>query len=320
MNTRIFIRKTRSLFIRIANLLDRYLQHTAASEPAASIMAGQEAAATHDPVNHRSSTYDGRDVAADARYELSIAESYINTLPEGRASLQGKSVLELGPGLSFGTILILRAFGARSAHVSDRFLAPFHADYHPKVYRLLAEMVREKYPDVDSSILLQAAEKGHVPEIVETCDKPLEELSNVFQNIDITVSNAVFEHLYDQFQAIKVLHAITAEGGIGLHQVDFRDHRDFLRPLEYLFLNDIEFADLFEVSHGECGQRTRPFQLEAMFHNAGFRTVVFHANISADSAYLDDVRQRLGYAPINLYGYMPQDYLIPISGQFQVIK
>jgi hypothetical protein len=317
MNTRIIIRKTRSLFIRIANLLDRYLQRTAPPEPA---IAEQDVTPTHDPVNHRSSTYDGRDVAADARYELSIAESYLNTLPEGRASLQGKSVLELGPGLSFGTILVLRAFGARSAHVADRFLAPFHADYHPKVYRLLAQMVQEKYPDIDNGILLEAADKGHVPDIVQTCDKPLEELGSVFQNIDITVSNAVFEHLYDQFQAIKVLHAITAEGGIGLHQVDFRDHRDFSRPLEYLFLNDVEFAHLFEISHGECGQRTRPFQMDAMFNIAGFRTVKFHANMEAEPAYLEDVRQRLQRAPINLHGYIPQDYLIPISGQFRVIK
>lgn len=272
------------------------------------------------PVNLRRATYNATNVLEDARHAMMVAEGYLAALPEGRASLQGKSVLELGPGPSFGTVLILRALGAASAHVADRFLAQFHAEYHPPLYRLLAQMVREKYPDADLTPLLDAAQKGHEQSIVQTSDRPLEDLASVFQNIDITLSRSVFEHLYDQFQAIRVLHDVTASGGLGLHEVDFRDHRDFSKPLEYLFMGDHAFAQLFEAVHCECGDRTRPFQMERMFRVAGFTQVAFEADMFTEPAYLDDVIERLRLCPTNLYGYMQRDQLMPILGRFLVVK
>jgi SAM-dependent methyltransferase len=272
------------------------------------------------PVNYKTSTYDANKLMVDAQYAMAIAENYVATLPKGRDSLQGKSVLELGPGQSFGTVMVLRALGARSASVADRFLARFDPEYHPNLYRLIAQLLVHKYPDADTSILMQAAERGHDRGIVYASEKPLEQLFAEFKDIDITLSNAVFEHLYDQLEAIKVLHQITSTDGIGLHQVDFRDHRDFARPLEYLLMSETEFSHLFSSVHGECGGQARPFQMERMFHIGGFSQVEFHPNEFVDSQYLEEVIQKLQRIPENLYGYIPKNLLAPISGQFRIKK
>lgn len=273
-----------------------------------------------EPVNYSNDSYTTHRISADAEYVVRVVESYVLSLPDGPRSLAGKSVLELGPGNSFGTVLAMRALGARSAATSDRFLAQFNRAYHPLLYREIAAQLVKQYPDADTSILEQAATEGHAKAIVEAYEVPLENLGQHFSDIDITLSNAVLEHLFDPMAGAKALHAITAPGGIGLHQVDFRDHRDFSKPLEYLLLDNVEFTDLFNGCHGECGGQTRPFQMARMFELAGFETVDFRPNMHAEPLYLADVIARLRDRPANLYGYFDEAMLSPISGQFKLRK
>lgn len=273
-----------------------------------------------EPVNYSVCSYSSRDVRSDAEYVVGITSSYIRALPEGVASLEGKYVLELGPGTSFGTVLAMLALGARRVAIADRFMAPYSEVYHPELYREIGKLILEEFPDADSSVFERAACEGHAADLVQAVEAPLEELGNQFASVDITLSNAVFEHLYDPFEGIKALHRVMSVGGIGLHQVDFRDHRDFARPLEYLMLNDAEFFALFDRCHGECGGKVRPFQMERMFEMAGFSEVRFSSNCFADDQYLSDIVRRLGENPYNLYGYFDPARLSPISGQFIIHK
>ena len=94
-------------------------------------------------------------------------------------------------------------------------------------------------------------------------------------------------------QALRSLAGISARESVGLHQVDFRDHRDFSRPLEYLLLDEFSFHELLQGCHAECGNRVRPDAMEAMFREAGFRSSVFHPNMWAEQAYLSEFLPRL---------------------------
>ena len=64
---------------------------------------------------------------------------------------------------------------------------------------------------------------------------------------DALVSNAVLERIKNANKAFTELFRVTSSGGVGLHQVDYRDHRDFARPLEHLLLDP-------NRSHERCGQ------------------------------------------------------------------
>jgi 2-polyprenyl-3-methyl-5-hydroxy-6-metoxy-1,4-benzoquinol methylase len=135
-------------------------------------------------------------------------------------------------------------------------------------------------------------------------------------NFDVILSNAVLEHVFDPLQAAKSLFALSATAGVGIHQVDFRDHRDFGRPLEYLLMDEFSFVTMFHERHGECGNRVRPHQLAAMLDEAGFSTVEFRANMWVEETYLTTFFPRLRGAVSSPYSAFDIESLRVVSGQF----
>jgi SAM-dependent methyltransferase len=270
----------------------------------------------YDPAVRRIDKLDG-----DAAYALGCARSYLAAIPGGRNGLVGKTVLEIGPGPSFATALILKAWGATTVAVSDRYLVGFDADYHGALYREIANRLLAEDPTANVKSLEICAQVGHIQEQVCSRELPLEEMSREFKLFfDITLSNAVLEHLYSPNQGLAGLYTITAPGGLGLHQVDFRDHRNFDRPLEYLLLDEMSFSYLFESCHGECGNRVRPFQMTDLFWQTGFREVVFQSNLEALPDYLADFIPRLRTAKSSLFSDIEEKYLVPIGGRFVIRK
>jgi ubiquinone/menaquinone biosynthesis C-methylase UbiE len=71
--------------------------------------------------------------------------------------------------------------------------------------------------------------QGKYPyKVISLYSCPLEKISVVPDTtLDIVLSNAVLEHIYDLKSAFYHLARITKPGGFGIHMVDFRDHRDF---------------------------------------------------------------------------------------------
>ncbi|WP_157203955.1 hypothetical protein [Methylomonas methanica] len=272
------------------------------------------------PVNYNWYSFDESKVTLDAEYAVNIAFNYLNAIPSGKSFIKGKSILELGPGINFATALIMRSWGARSVTVADRFLADFNENYHPKLYREVANILTTLDSESDVSILLECAKNGYKEELINLLESPLEELQEIEQKFDITLSNAVFEHLYNPRIASKVLYSIMESGAIGIHQVDFRDHRDFSRPLEFLLIDEIEFVRMFDARLGECGNRVRPYQLEQLFFGAGFSSVKYDSNMNVEPEYFNDFLSRLSFEQSSCYSNISPDKLRSVSGLFVVTK
>jgi len=274
------------------------------------------------PVNYDVSKQREENAIADAEYALQVANVYASLLPGGRKFLDGKTVLEIGPGPNFGSALVLKCWGAKNVAVADRFLAHFNPGYHTSLYSELTRLLQAEDPALDVSPLKECmAQKDHAEPIITCLEAPLETLGNHYPGLfDLTLSNAVLEHLFDPLSALKALFNITASGGIGYHQVDFRDHRDFSRPLEYLLFDELSFARLFRESHGECGNRLRPYQMETMFHAAGFGKVEFHPNTFTEPQYLRTFLPRLRHSLLSPFAGADQGALVEIGGRFVVEK
>ena len=273
------------------------------------------------PINYESPARRVNYVDTDAEYALECARSYLTIIPGGRKGLVQKAVLELGPGPSFATALVLKAWGAAMVAVSDRYLVQFDAKYHGALYRQIANMLLVEDPTVNIKPLEICAEAGHLQEQVCSRELPLEHMSREFQSFfHFTFSNAVLEHLYSPNEALAALYTITAPGGLGVHQVDFRDHRNFDQPLEYLLLDEMSFAQMFDQSHGECGNRLRPFQMEYLFRQAGFQKVKFQSNLETPPDYLMELLPRLRAARSSLFSDINKELLVSTGGQFVVEK
>jgi hypothetical protein len=264
-------------------------------------------------------SYGGAYRSPDETTRFALAEvTRIASYVGGFEALRGRALLEIGPGMDLGVPLLAAGLGAE-AFAIDRYPCPFDPSVHPEVYRLLAERAAASLPNFDSAPIRDCLEAGaHRSRRLHWVDCGLEDLlvdrrGIPTGGIDITYSNATFEHLADGATALRALFEVTAPGGVGFHQIDLRDHRDFSRPLEYLTLSPEEFAAFFARVEGSCGNRLRGQQFERLARDVGFEAALL-GNMDAAEGYLDELMPRLHAASSG----WPRDWYRIISGRLVV--
>lgn len=274
------------------------------------------------PVNFNHFDCSPEKIASDAEYAFNIAKGYLSKFDDAKAFIRGKAILELGPGINFGTALVMLAWGAKSYIVCDRYLSQYDENYHSKVYLALRKLILAEDNNANTEVLDACIQSSsHKVVGLECVQSPLEELAAIFPNeFDITLSNAVFEHLYNPLAAFQSLYACTALGGVGSHQVDFRDHRDFERPLEFLLTDELSFHALMHDACCEFGNRVRPFQMTAMFEAAGFSEVAYQPNMFVDRHYMKEFMPRLACALASSFSQVSEEKLRAISANFILEK
>ena len=239
---------------------------------------------------------------------------------EPRPALEGCSILELGPGINFGALLVCAAFGASRIAVLDKYLVAWNRDYHPRFYRRLREAAPARLPDGPrlnwrplDAILAAGA---HPPEAVTMDAGDLSAGGTPFRDgeFDAIVSNAVLEHVGDVRSMARELARVTRPGGVGIHQVDFRDHSYPDEPLNFLAAPDDRYARAFIESKGGGGNRVRPKELAGVFAETGFEVEDFHANSLAEVKYVERIRPTL----LPRYAAMPVEDLRVVGGRLFV--
>jgi hypothetical protein len=227
-------------------------------------------------------------IADAAQYALTVAENLRASLQHRGVYLEGKRLLEIGPGSDFGSTLILGE-PCTSIAVADRFLARWQDDYHLPLY---AEMQRRL--GRPSRWLDLVVSRGRYDETLLQIQEPAHALTSLDSGtFDVIISNAVLEHAGELQLAVKEMFRITSPGGVGLHQVDFRNHRNFDLPLEHLLLTPEEFPRLSFALNGEVGCQHRLSELADFFVRAGFRVADISVNSVAPEPYMADFMPRL---------------------------
>ncbi|HMC65445.1 MAG TPA: methyltransferase domain-containing protein [Gemmataceae bacterium] len=265
-----------------------------------------------------------QDVAARAAimqaavpYAIQITHHYLTCwIPGAPASLRGIRILELGPGRDFTPALILAGYGA-DVTLADLYLERWDPHYHPAFYRAVRDEVRRSRPEWPLDALDEVIARGdHWAGPIRTLRRSLERLSGIpDDSFDLTISNAVFEHLYDVPQALRELYRVTRPGGIGIHQIDYRDHNNYSRPLEFLTLPRYKLGRDREATRR--GNRFRHHEFADMFRSAGFEIAELHPDAEADPEYLADVLPRLAppYSAMSLGQLKPLGCRFHLSGQ-----
>lgn len=252
------------------------------------------------PINLKKQNADPAAIKSAVEYALQVASGFETWMrnfgPDERRSaarpFADVTVLEVGPGKTLGATVLLACGGARVS-AADRYLAPWDSDFHGPFYRALRDAVSVQRPDLDPApidSLLQS--QGFVRGVVACYPFAAEELWKIDRRFDIVVSNAVLEHVQDIEVTAANLLSVTERHGHGFHQVDFRDHQDFTRPLEYLTMSCVEFAGIRQRHFCERGGQWRMSTVAAAFEKAGFRQQSL-PNMFAEPGYLADVRPRL---------------------------
>lgn len=201
---------------------------------------------------------------ADVTYAIDLARYYPRRLQELGIALEGAHILELGPGKNSGLALILTGYGARVT-VADRFLCPWDEDYHPQFYADL----RGRWEGPQSGIAAALASGGYSAiTMLDTNKGGLAMLASA--SFDAVISHAVLEHIVDVEGTCRELARVTRSGGIHIHQIDYRDHRDQARPLDHLLIPEEEFTAKLASVYWNTGNRYRHSEFCALFDALGF--------------------------------------------------
>ncbi len=285
--------------MKFVNLLKRVRQR------AAQITGGAP------PVNFR--TRDPEEIDADVTYAIGNAQSYHAFVAEGRSDVgvAGVTVLEIGPGINFAPMLALAGEGAK-AIVADRFLAPWDPGYHPEFHRRFLSA----WGKPNSAFEAVICAGNYPPEVITLVQEPTEHLTSIAdQSVDFVISNAVMEHVFDLEAAAHEFARITKPNGRHSHQVDFRDHRNFDQPLEFLLLEDGQFAQLFKRTSGETGNRRRAGDMRSVFEQSGFLVEDMQVTETAKPDYMASFVPRLRRAN-SRFKDLDEQELMRLSARF----
>ncbi len=273
--------------------------------------------ATGLPVNQRERDCSPQALRQDVDHAIRVARQYLSRLPGGGEGLRGKTVMEIGPGINLGSSLILACHGA-TVFVVDRFLCTWVEEYHSRFYATLLQAMPSAFPGVPTTVLETFLAHRQAPEI-QPFAHPLENLRTVpYHSVDLFLSNAVLEHCVDTWAACREMTRVARPGALAFHQVDFRDHRDMDRPLEFLLLDAESFAGEFESRNGECGNRVRAGELEQLFREHQWEVTSFEPNFFAEQSYLKDFIPRFQSANPLLAQRLSGEDLRILCGHFSL--
>jgi hypothetical protein len=261
------------------------------------------------PVNYYS-----RDISSieyDVDYAIGIAKNYLGFIPTLGLLIDGLNICELGPGINFGPQLILASHGA-SLTVVDRFLAPWDDNYHPQFYQALLR----KW-DGPNKVLQAVVESNSYSGLINTLEVPAEKICG--SQFDLVISNAVLEHVYDAETVCKSLSKITRAGGYNSHQIDFRDHRDFTKPHEFLLMDENQFSEEAGVKNLQFGNRVRKSEWTSMFQKYGFEIIRVHNDQPVELDYLTDFLPKLR-SSVSKYKNVDNEDLKYIGAQLIIKK
>jgi SAM-dependent methyltransferase len=251
-------------------------------------------------------------------FTLRNVQYILNFLPNKDINyLQDKNLLEIGPGQDFGIALILADLGLKEVLLIDPYLIEWQEEYHLLFYKNLLSQAENKFPTIEFTSLKEVIKNNtHQTSKLRYYAFGIENASEIEnESIDISISNACFEHFVYPELAIKELARITKKGGIGFHQIDLRDHRDYSQPLEFLTFPDSVFNKIKKMTDAWYGNRLRYTEYNEIFEQFGF-SVDFKPDSFAEEVYLNSILKKA----IQKYQKMPKESVGTLGGRFFIKK
>lgn len=234
-----------------------------------------------------------KDVSQSVAYILEVVNDYLRYagLPEN--ALQGRDVLEIGPGDSLGVALMLAGRGVRQVVCVDRFAT--HRD-PGKERRILARLVELAPPAARERMKRCLDREGRIrgDVIRYLSDTPIERAAEKLggMKFDYVVSRSVLEHVYDIDEAYASCRTLIRDGGLMIHKVDLSNQSIIERhPLQ--FLTHSHAAWRLMSSHiGRINRCRWPQHRDALDRNR-FRIERFGATAILDLSQVRSIRPRL---------------------------
>jgi hypothetical protein len=257
-----------------------------------------------------------------AAYAIGVVDNWCKHLPAGVQAFRDKTVLEVGPGRDLGTVFVLAALGARVVAI-DRFSGSWQNGWHEQFLPVLARALTQTGWPVELDVIQRATAAASASVgAITFVTAMLEDAGQSFAHqADLTVSHSAMEHLTSLERGAQALLQLSrsrleadSEDTLGVHHVDFRDHRNFGEPLEFLLDSDEEYSKPERNEQYRRGNRVRPSAMMETFRRVGFKDVTFLPTAYCDIGYLRNILPRLRAASQSPYRDIDERDLCPLAG------
>jgi SAM-dependent methyltransferase len=195
--------------------------------------------------HHSGSTGLNMSVEDAANYARRVVADYIRYGADGDPErLNGKDVLEVGPGDNLGVALLLLARGAHTVTCIDGFAPNFDPKHNSQIYRAIYDGLSAAEQKRVRDVVTLRSDGATVGggRLISRYDVPIDAVAPPLKarSYDIIISRAVLEHLGDLKRGWKNMVACLRVNGEMWHKVDFRNHTLFgeIHPLYFLTVPD----------------------------------------------------------------------------------
>ncbi len=224
--------------------------------------------------------------------------AYMSNVPNVLTSFAGAEILEIGPR-HIGVATVLSALGARVTLVEPHPCSwddSFHPAYLRRCYELAESSLGLNLPRcrLEESIAGRTVTDRNVRVLNCTAETMGNQIDRTL--FDYVFSNSVFEHFLDSAAAVSAIARASKRGCVHQHGVDYRDHRYFSTPLEFLLEDDEEYDSGMITGGVDRGNRTRASEVEALIMDCNLfiekKVVRMWATSECVSTFREDVKNR----------------------------
>ncbi len=180
---------------------------------------------------------------------------------DSHASLEGKTILELGPGGSIGFGLLALEAGAKKYIAIDDGQ---HTFINPRQIRRYRALLGNDENTFKRYFIPAGQSWAYNPARIEfaTIDQP-SRYSVPDQCVDIIYSCAVLEHVHNLDLCFAEMSRVLKPGGYMYHEVDLRDHIFSQQSLWFLTISEFWFRLLFKNTGGYVNRKRVDYYREA---------------------------------------------------------
>lgn len=208
------------------------------------------------------------------------------------AAIEGKTILELGPGDSFGVALRFIAAGAAKVITADRFIPIREPGQQRAIYEgVLSRMSAADRSRVEHVLTPSGVDLAGVGIDVRAglgIEEAPAEIGEA--SVDVIVSRAVLEHVFDLDTAFAAMHHLLKPGGRMAHKVDLRDHGLFTdgdqHALEFLTVSDRVYTWMGQETAGLPNRRLQGYY-ERTLGERGYATSFLTTHLAGIEAEVE---------------------------------
>ena len=176
------------------------------------------------------STHDKLRVSESVAYCNEVFEDFVNFGQLSPENLQGRRILELGPGDNVGVALRFLACGAREIACLDKFYSTHDLEHERQIYKALRERLSEQERrNFDAAVKLEGKLEFNPEKLRYVYGVGVQDAKTVLrgQVFDLIVSRGVLQEVYEIDRAFEAMDRLLADGGTLLHKIDLRDYGMF---------------------------------------------------------------------------------------------